>query len=89
LKKWIGKTQWASCGDLAGIEQHLDYLKNLGMTAIWLNPVFENNQPQYSYHGYASPTFIKSIHVWFKRRICPFGQTSPSKGIENHHGYGF
>ena len=46
-------------GDLAGIEQHLDYLKNLGMTAIWLNPIFENNQPQYSYHGYAITDLYK------------------------------
>lgn len=40
-------------GDLAGVEQHLDYIRQLGMTAIWLNPVQENNMPQSSYHGYA------------------------------------
>ena len=28
-------------GDLAGIEQHLDYIEDLGVTAIWLNPVLE------------------------------------------------
>ena len=40
-------------GDLQGIIDHLSYFKDLGMTALWLNPVFENNQPRYSYHGYA------------------------------------
>jgi neopullulanase len=40
-------------GDLEGIRKHLGYLRSLGMTALWLNPVFENNQPKYSYHGYA------------------------------------
>lgn len=40
-------------GDLAGIEQNLDYFKELGMTALWLNPVLENDMPSYSYHGYA------------------------------------
>ncbi|HRC66568.1 MAG TPA: glycoside hydrolase family 13 protein [Bacteroidales bacterium] len=40
-------------GDLAGVAKYLDYLKELGMTAVWLNPIFENNQPHYSYHGYA------------------------------------
>ena len=40
-------------GDLGGIEKHLDYIKEIGMTAIWLNPVLENNMPDYSYHGYA------------------------------------
>lgn len=40
-------------GDLKGIQQKLPYLKELGITALWLNPVFENNQPYDSYHGYA------------------------------------
>jgi len=50
-------------GDLAGINVQLDYLDNLGVTAIWLNPVLENkmNSPeQYkSYHGYAITDFYK------------------------------
>ena len=40
-------------GDLKGIIDHIDYLKDLGVTALWLNPVFENNQEYDSYHGYA------------------------------------
>jgi neopullulanase len=40
-------------GDLKGIMNHLDYLVELGVTTIWLNPVQENNQPYESYHGYA------------------------------------
>lgn len=40
-------------GDLQGIIDHLDYLKDLGVTAVWLNPILENNQPYESYHGYA------------------------------------
>ena len=40
-------------GDLKGIGDHLDYFKNLGVTALWLNPVLENNQKRESYHGYA------------------------------------
>ncbi len=40
-------------GDLKGITDHLDYIKDLGGTAIWLNPVLENNQRKSSYHGYA------------------------------------
>ncbi len=40
-------------GDIQGIINHLTYFKELGMTALWLNPVMENNQSQYSYHGYA------------------------------------
>ncbi len=40
-------------GDLAGIEQHFDYLKALGVTAIWPTPVVANDMPKASYHGYA------------------------------------
>jgi glycosidase len=40
-------------GDLKGISDHLNYIKDLGATAVWLNPVLENNQPKSSYHGYA------------------------------------
>lgn len=40
-------------GDLAGIIQRLDYLADLGQTALWICPLPENNQPRTSYHGYA------------------------------------
>ncbi|MCB9233342.1 MAG: glycoside hydrolase family 13 protein [Bacteroidia bacterium] len=40
-------------GDLQGVMNHLDYLEDMGVTALWLNPVFENNQQVASYHGYA------------------------------------
>jgi glycosidase len=46
-------------GDLLGIENHLDYLKNLGISTLWLNPILENNQPEYSYHGYAITDYYK------------------------------
>ena len=46
-------------GDLAGINQHLDYINDLGVTAIWLNPVLENNMPESSYHGYATTDFYR------------------------------
>ena len=38
-------------GDLRGIIDHLDYIQDLGVTAIWLNPVLENRGVN-SYHGY-------------------------------------
>lgn len=40
-------------GDIAGIESQLDYLKDLGVTAIWNTPLLEDNEPKESYHGYA------------------------------------
>lgn len=41
-------------GDLKGVQNHLDYLLDLGVTAIWLNPVLENDMPERSEHGYAA-----------------------------------
>lgn len=44
-------------GDIAGIKQHIDYLDSLGITAIWVNPVQENDMPGGSYHGYATTDY--------------------------------
>ena len=46
-------------GDLKGIEQHLDYIQELGVTAVWLNPVLENDMPGGSYHGYATTDYYR------------------------------
>ncbi|SDJ98858.1 glycoside hydrolase family 13 protein [Microbulbifer yueqingensis] len=41
-------------GDIAGMRAALEYIANMGFTAIWPNPLLENNQPAYSYHGYSA-----------------------------------
>jgi len=51
-------------GDLEGIREHLDYFKDLGVTALWFTPVLENNSPDnrngYStYHGYATTNYYR------------------------------
>lgn len=46
-------------GELKGIENHLDYLDNLGITAIWLNPIQENDMKEGSYHAMPSPITIR------------------------------
>ena len=40
-------------GDLRGIINHIDYIYELGYTAVWPTPVLMNDMPQSSYHGYA------------------------------------
>lgn len=55
-------------GDLAGVRQKLPYLKNLGITTIWMNPIYDNNNglnrketydnlPITDYHGYGATDF--------------------------------
>jgi hypothetical protein len=51
-------------GDLNGIREHLDYFNELGVTALWLTPVLENDSPDnengYStYHGYATTNYYR------------------------------
>ena len=51
-------------GDLNGIREHLDYFKELGVTALWLTPVLENDSPDSengfsTYHGYATTDYYK------------------------------
>ncbi len=46
-------------GDIQGVINHLDYLKDLGVTAIWMTPEVENDMKQASYHGYAATDFYK------------------------------
>ncbi len=62
------KSRFYHGGDLAGVRQRLPYLKALGITAIWLNPIYDNNnalnrremydnQPITDYHGYGATDF--------------------------------
>ncbi len=46
-------------GDLKGIENKLNYLQDLGVTAVWLNPVIENDMPHRTEHGYAFTNHYK------------------------------
>ena len=46
-------------GDIQGIIDHLDYLEDLGVTAIWNTPMLEDNEPVHSYHTYAQSDYFK------------------------------
>jgi glycosidase len=46
-------------GDIQGITNHIDYIKNLGFTAIWPTPVLTNDMKNASYHGYAMTDFYQ------------------------------
>lgn len=46
-------------GDLQGVINHLDYLKELGVTALWMTPIWENNMKDRTEHGYAATNQYK------------------------------
>lgn len=47
-------------GDIQGVIDNLDYIQNLGITSVWLNPTLENDRKSYSYHGYGITDFYKT-----------------------------
>lgn len=68
-------------GDLQGISEHLDYIADLGVTAIWLNPTQENDMKEGSYHGYAITDYYQ-----IDRR---FGTNEEFKNlVDKAHGRG-
>ena len=83
-------------GDIQGVINHLDYLKDLGITTVWMTPEIENDMPQASYHGYAATDHYKidpryGTNELFKKYV----ETAHAKGmkiikdiVHNHIGTG-
>ncbi len=86
-------------GDLEGIRQHLDYFKELGVTALWFTPVLENDSPDNgkfsTYHGYATTDYYRVDPRFGSneeyRRLC---DEAHEKGLKivmdmifNHSGF--
>ena len=72
-------------GDIQGVMEHLDYIKDLGMTAVWLTPVFENDQaPDYkAYHGYAATDMYKiDRRFGSNKEFVEFVQACHDKGLK-------
>ena len=46
-------------GDLRGVGDHLDYLQSLGITTVWITPVYANENEPDSYHGYGATDLYK------------------------------
>ncbi|HVV56181.1 MAG TPA: glycoside hydrolase family 13 protein [Mucilaginibacter sp.] len=81
-------------GDIQGIMDHLDYLKDLGVTAIWLTPAVENDEPQASYHGYAVTEHYKidprygtnALYKKFVDKCHAMGMKVVMDIVHNHMG---
>jgi glycosidase len=81
-------------GDLQGIMNHLDYLKDLGVTAIWLTPAIENDEPSASYHGYAVTDHYKidprygtnALYKKFVEKCHSMGLKVVMDLVHNHAG---
>ncbi len=70
-------------GDFAGIEQHIDYLKSLGITALWTTPVVSNGAMPESYHGYAATDlYTTDAHFGTLQQYRQLSDALHAKGIK-------
>lgn len=70
-------------GDIKGIQNHLDYIKELGATAIWCTPIQENNYERASYHGYAISDYYKTDpRFGSNEEYINFVEASHQKGLK-------
>ena len=70
-------------GDIQGLSDQLDYIADMGFTAIWLNPLLENDQPSYSYHGYSTTDFYKvDARYGSNEEYRNFAMKASQKGIK-------
>jgi glycosidase len=57
---WNQRFEYRQGGTFNGVTAHLDYLKDLGVKALWISPVLKNSRPdsQYTYPGYDTQDFL-------------------------------
>lgn len=81
-------------GDIQGVMDHLNYLKDLGITAVWLTPAIENDMPHASYHGYAVTDHYKidprygtnALYKAFVDKCHSMGMKVVMDLVHNHSG---
>ncbi len=70
-------------GDIKGITNHLDYIDDMGFTAIWPTPVLTNDMKKASYHGYAMTDFYQvDPRFGTMKDYIELAQQSKNKGIK-------
>lgn len=71
-------------GDFRGIRDHLDYLRDLGVTAIWLTPIVDNdNSSPQDYHGYgAVDEYAVEEHFGTLKDLQDLAAAAYAKGIK-------
>jgi len=70
-------------GDIQGISNHLDYIADLGVTAIWLNPTQENDMESGSYHGYAITDYYQiDKRVGSNEDFCALVEKAHEKNLK-------
>jgi glycosidase len=82
-------------GDIEGLIKNLDYIKELGATAVWPTPLCEDNDEAYSYHGYAQSDVYKidprygtnEEYVQLSAELHQRGMKNIMDYVTNHWGW--
>ena len=82
-------------GDIEGIIQHLDYIKELGATAVWPTPLCEDNDERGSYHTYGQSDVYKidsrfgtnDDYLRLSAELHKRGMKNIMDYVTNHWGY--
>jgi neopullulanase len=82
-------------GDMQGVINHLDYLQSLGVTALWMTPVIENDMPNRTEHGYAFTNHYKieprfggeATYIKLSDELHRRGMKLIQDAVYNHIGY--
>ncbi|MET4139086.1 glycoside hydrolase family 13 protein [Pedobacter sp. UYP1] len=83
-------------GDIQGVINHLDYLKTMGVTTIWMTPEIENDMASASYHGYAVTDHYKidprygtnALYKTYVDKVHAKGMKVIKDIVHNHIGTG-
>lgn len=72
-------------GDLTGVVEHLDYIKQLGVDVIWLNPIYKSPNAD---NGYDIADYEKNYGgVWHDGGLQAFAKRSTCTWLESHDGF--
>lgn len=81
-KTWLEYGDKWNGGNLKGLESKLGYLKKMGVTAIWISPVFKQVPFEESYHGYGIQNFLEvDPHMGTKKDLKELVKSAHQQGI--------
>jgi glycosidase len=87
---WNQRFDYRQGGTFKGITGRLDYLRDLGVKALWLSPILKNPRPdwQYNYHGYDTQDFLSIDERFGSDGTLPTAERELKELIEQAHARG-
>lgn len=82
VSEWESAADRWNGGTIKGVESKLEYLKKLGITTIWLSPIYKQSIYNENYHGYGIQNFLEiDPHLGSKNDLVTLVKKAHSVGI--------